>query len=209
LKLARLIFPIFMMASTSAAANDGAYFSLRGGLTSPLDLEYTRPTTLNKISSSYENGWNGAAAIGSKSGNTRFELEGSYQTSKIDSHKVSGVVGGSDGSVGETTVAAAMLNAYYDFDFGDSYLFPYIGVGLGAAQVKYEGHRSTLVGLVDDKDTALAYQGMAGFSYALDDVWNLTMEYRYFGTEGVKLEASKEDVEYTSHSFMAGLTRKF
>jgi OmpA-OmpF porin, OOP family len=75
---------------------------------------------------------------------------------------------------GEATAVALMGNLIYDFN-RDSRFQPYLGVGVGVARVSVN-----VDGYEESSDRSLAYQGMAGFGYALTDQLTLDLGYRYF-----------------------------
>lgn len=207
MKLFRFAFAALMLTTTNAAATDeGSYLALRGGLTSPLDLDYSRPFTSNSVDTDYKEGQHFSVGYGTHLGMARVELEGLFQQADVDTHEVSGF--SSDGSRGAASIAALMVNGYVDFSFGNMTLKPYVGVGLGGAYVTYNKQRTDSINLVDDSKGALAYQGMAGVRYNLNAAWDLTAEYRYFSTEGLNM-LNGEDVDYKAHSVVAGVSRKF
>ena len=91
---------------------------------------------------------------------------------------------------GDLSAFALILNAYYDIDFGGN-LVPYIGGGLGAADLSNEMKSAggTTVGslLVDDCDYVFIYQVGAGLGYRLNRSSNgpdvtVSLDYRYLAS---------------------------
>ncbi|MBU6234714.1 MAG: outer membrane beta-barrel protein, partial [Alphaproteobacteria bacterium] len=65
---------------------------------------------------------------------------------------------------------------------------------------------------LDDGDTALAYQGMAGLDFAFDDALSFYTEYKYFAVDNVKVRTvanNSSDLDYDSHTVSAGLRYSF
>lgn len=77
-----------------------------------------------------------------------------------------------DGDMGVFTV---MVNGYYDHHIAQSKWVPFVGVGLGMADIKFDD------GIDDSTDTVFAYQVKVGTGYMLSKTVTLSAEYRYFG----------------------------
>ncbi len=91
---------------------------------------------------------------------------------------------------GDLSAFALILNAYYDIDFGSN-LVPYIGGGLGAADLSNEMKSAggTTVGglLVDDCDYVFVYQVGGGLGYKLNRSSKghgitVSLDYRYLAS---------------------------
>lgn len=78
---------------------------------------------------------------------------------------------------GEARATALMANLYYDFN-REGRFQPYVGVGVGAANVEAEGGVGPIS--FDDDDTVAAYQGMVGVGIRLTERLDLDVGYRYF-----------------------------
>jgi opacity protein-like surface antigen len=123
----------------------------------------------------------------------RTELEFVYRTNEIGEAPGSAIIG--SGKAEQTSIAA-MLNAYYDFA-NQTRLTPYIGAGVGVAQVSND--RFYIDGITGERtDTleafTLAYQLMAGVSYEIDSGMSTPIEfvlgYRYFTGADVEDEST-------------------
>jgi len=114
----------------------------------------------------FENDWSGHLGIGHGFANG-FRLEGEFAYRSNDFEAFDG----------EATALALMANLYYDFN-RDGRWQPYVGVGVGGAQVEVDG----AVGPIsfDSDDTVFAYQGLAGVAVGLSDRLSLDVGYRYF-----------------------------
>jgi len=133
----------------------------------------------------------------------RTEAELGYRRNGLD--KVSGgafgtvFTGGVDGHV---SALSGMLNVLYDYKTTGE-LTPYIGGGIGAADVTVESDRLA----VNDSDLVFAYQFMGGVRYPLTDHLSLRAGYRFFATTGPEIQGSSG--EYFTHNFEMGLTVGF
>ncbi|HLZ65672.1 MAG TPA: OmpA family protein [Aliidongia sp.] len=141
--------------------------------------------------SDFEPGWVGLGTVGWGFGNGfRAELEGGYRRNDLRGVRNSGVANG--GALGTYSV---MLNGLYDIDPGmfgvDSYGFiPHVGVGVGWARPRFDHASSYNGNVVSGKDDVLAYQGIAGVSYAVMPHLKVDLDYRYFGTENGTFNSS-------------------
>lgn len=184
----------------------------------------------------FDTGYTLSAALGRRFGNgLRGEVELAYQSNDVDTHNnvqaaaipldnedvgvlISGaplqgatvgeVVADGRGSVDTTFL---MANLYYDFaQYGA--LTPYVGGGLGVGFVNVD-YSPSGVGIVDDNDTVLAYQLVAGASYAFNDNTALFAQYRYRATEDVETDVdlfpASLDVENRASVIEAGLRFNF
>jgi opacity protein-like surface antigen len=106
-----------------------------------------------------------------------------------------------------------MANAWYDFDLGLP-ITPYVGGGLGLAQVKISGdlagHR-----LFEKNDSVFAWQVGAGASLPISDAAKLFLDYRYFSADNahLKLEpgfhGGSINADFNSHSLLLGIRFNF
>ena len=70
----------------------------------------------------------------------------------------------------EANIYTALVNGYWDIK-NDTRFTPFLGAGVGYALENASG-----------ADSAFAYQGIAGVSYAIDNNWALTAQYNYLDT---------------------------
>lgn len=206
-----------MMASSAQAA-DG-YVSLFGGgsfLEKPgfSGTSRTHTTTTlfftskQSVDTSFKTGYVLGGNIGVDWGTFRTEFELGYRHNKSSSSarlKTSYSVNGGSfgGSAYSTTsrndiVAAGlnlsawslMANAWYDFhDILPHGITPYVGGGLGFAQVKLSGNLDSIK--LNEKDaTTFAWQLGAGVSYPVTQSMKLFVDYRYFAADSVHLKLS-------------------
>jgi opacity protein-like surface antigen len=171
---------------------DRWYVSAGGGYDLPDDLDDNANGT--NVNIDVDNGFMGQVAVGRYFGSSfRAELALGYRTTELT--EASG--GGATAEVsGDYSVLSAMLNGYYDLHF-DFPIVPYVGVGIGAAMVEFDGVSVGGVTTSSDEATEFAYQGIVGLSWRFAHDFVATVDYRYFGTTG--------DNENSTMTIAAGL----
>jgi len=149
------------------------------------------------LTKQYDVGAVGVISLGWGFGNgLRVELEGNARNNRVS--KLTGTPFPTNSGGNEVTYGA-MANVLYDFDIagwtgGQSYVFPYIGVGAGYAWTNYDSLHSYGTNFPffyksNDTDGNFAYQAIAGLAYPIPGVLglSLTAEYRFFGVlDGAK-----------------------
>ena len=116
-----------------------------------------------------------------------------------------------DGPDGDTTALYGMASGYYDFDL-DLPVTPYVGAGLGYADVTMDGTLPGGFGAIDDSDGVLAYQLAAGVTYDMSEQISLFAGYRWLATEDAELTTAAGrtfESEYQSHNFQVGARFRF
>jgi opacity protein-like surface antigen len=180
------------LAAPAFAAANGPYVGVEGGVTLPNSTDYDVTVTSGANSTTYDNGYRVKKKTGYdvdllagyRLGLLRLEAEGGYQRSNIKSFTPSAALLTGVGTAAGTTATAAnlgvgdhvgvtklMANALLDGDFGGGF-GGYAGVGAGRAWTRFSG----------DKDSAWAYQGIAGLRYALTPNLDAGVKYEYFRT---------------------------
>ena len=139
-------------------------------------------------------------------GGPKAELELAYRGSGLKS-----LAEVNDGKVsGATTSLSVMANGVYQF-LPQAKLHPFVGAGIGMARIGADWKKDS-ERLIDDTAWTFAYQGFAGLAYDIDKNWDVTAQYRYFGTTDADLKSSdgnKVNLGYHSHALLAGVTYKF
>lgn len=151
----------------------------------------------------FDNGWTIAGQVGVKlDSGLRGELEVTYTKYDVATHSGlaagGAVIDGVDVAVltraapsasnptvgqviadgqGSVDTLGVFANAYYDFNAGGSFQ-PYIGAGIGYQRVNVEFMPSG-VPVADDSDSGLAWQAMAGASFAVSETIDLFAQYTY------------------------------
>ena len=141
----------------------------------------------------------------------RTELELSYRSSDVDEDPGATAIG--TGTRRQpVTAKALMANGYYDFINATNYT-PYIGAGIGAAQITTGRLYSVAsTNSAELEGTAMAYQFMTGIGYRMNSEYkpvDLYMGYRYFATEDIEDNVSLPPNDavtfpYRSHSIEVG-----
>lgn len=195
----------------AAAQNQtsGFYVGLGAGVNFAVDQGFSNVPRTSATSGDvdFDMGWVGVGSIGYGFGNgLRLEAELGYRSNGADS------AFGRGGS-GDATVWSGMVNVLYDFATGSAFM-PYIGIGVGVANVNYDGIRGGTGNTVrvSGDDTVFAYQGIVGIGYQVAPQWRLGLDYRYFGTtEGTYGSnfGRSSDAEYAAHSVMFGIRYDF
>ena len=168
----------------------------------------TQGTELNGNGASneldHDTGYIGVLSLGHAYANgLRGEIELGKRSNRVN--KSSGTSTG-----GNSSVLSAMLNGYYDFATGTSFI-PYLGAGIGVGRISVN---ASPVGAnrVNSSGIGLGLQGIAGVGYQLDNNWTSSLEYRYYTLQNAEVNLSNSnrvDADYYSHSIMVGLRYTF
>jgi opacity protein-like surface antigen len=195
------VFALVFITTSAQAADKGMYVSGNLGLTMLSDSDLSEGSINGEIS--FDPGIVIGGALGYDYGNIRAEGEITYRMSDMDEATI-----GFDpvffplcpctGSIdGDVSALSFMANGYYDFPVANSSVAPYLGGGIGVANVSYD-----FAGIGDDSDLVFAYQLMAGIGFEINPSTTLTAGYTYFGTTDADFQGTKATVE--SHNFSLG-----
>ena len=182
------------LALTSpAVARDGShYVGFDAGLLMPNDTDYEYDD-FDIFSTDHKNGYDLDLIFGHDFGFLRAEGELAWKRSTHDEYSSSE---GSFDADGETDVRSIMLNVLGDVG-NDQWAF-YAGGGIGYARVRDQiddsGDGFTL------KDSGFAWQGIAGIRFAMNEMIDIGLKYRYFDTS--EMSDDDLDFDFTSHSIM-------
>lgn len=193
-----------LAGTTAAGAAEGFYAGALAGVTIPSDSDWTGPGQ-DTIEIEYDPGFATGVFLGYDAGMFRGEIETTYYASEVDTLTVTGT---SLGAGADVTALSFMVNAYWDFENSSAFT-PYLGVGIGGANVEFEN--LTILGFSipgDQDDTQFAYQFMAGVDYSLTEMMMLGLSYRYFATTDLEFSGGQE-VEYGAHNLLVGLRFNF
>ena len=195
---------VIYFGGSGLAAADSFYAGLHVGLSFTHETDVAEPVPFY-IDMTFEPGF----AIGGYLG---YELDSGFRFEGEMTIRANGVdeVDGFPLS-GDLSSVAFMGNVLYEFAAGPS-IRPYLGLGIGLANVVMTD--LSLVGstFIDDDDTVLAYQFIAGVGIPLSPVLSLTVDYRFFATENprfVDFAADVIEIEYQNSSLLVGIRSLF
>ena len=191
------------MSSAALAQTNGWYAGAETGLNVVPDTKFKDST--GKVKETNDLGYGVLGQVGYGFGPVRLEGELGWRGNGVDKLNSVNGKGGFD-------AATLMGNVYYDFATGTPWT-PFVGAGIGGADVFANKIRNSSGTLSKDSDLVFAYQGIAGVSYALNESTSLKADYRYLRTtEGSFDEVNslnKAKATYQAHAVMVGFTYKF
>lgn len=188
------------------------YVALRGGAVFADDTSFGVLGT--DVTTSYDTGPFVAGAVGYQFHNTglRAEAELGYLESSVDAHDVGGVAFANDDATGDTSAFFGLASVYYDLPF-NSPIRPFVGGGIGAADVSFENHGTSGTGTVlDDANTAFAWHLTAGVNYDISPNMALEVGYRYMEFDGIDVSATdgtESTIDASNNIVFAGLKYRF
>ncbi len=143
-------------------------------------------------------------AVGYKYGNNfRTDVEFAYRKNDLDKVSFGGFgLTVSEDVGGEVTSTALLLNGYYDVQIGQP-LEPYIGLGLGLAEINVDSADLA----TNDSDIVIAYQIAAGFKYRITDQLSAKAGYKFLATADPTINGT--EAEYMTHNVEFGLVYDF
>lgn len=213
------------LATPALARDDAFYIGAELGPMIVEDIDFDIGALDNAASVDHEYGWDAGGVIGYDFGGFRVEVEGSYRRADVDGINASTTLpvvtaagatvttpaGNYDYAGGRTSALSFMLNGLLDFGPDDG-LQGFVGGGVGVARVKARYALNTNGNLLNDSDTVFAYQALAGIRAPLTDNIDVTVKYRFFNADDVKLVDAlnrSNEARFRSHSVLGGLTFNF
>lgn len=222
----------------SDSDNEGAFnqnFLTGTGTTIPLNTPLPQGTPVG-WTTEFDGGYLVSLGFGRSFGeNFRGELELSMQSNDVSGHnnvsaagialaaEDAGVLIAGSANIGATVGAVVadgrgdvqgtyfMVNGYYDLAT-DSSITPYIGAGIGMANVDVTFNPSG-VGIISDDATAFAYQLMVGLTWRATDVADIYAGYKYRATADIETSVSlfpaNLDIENRSNNIEVGFRYRF
>ncbi|MCZ6643857.1 MAG: porin family protein, partial [Gammaproteobacteria bacterium] len=133
-------------------------------------------------------------------GGWRAELEAAYRRNGLEIIEFDDERGLINTGLSDAVdTASLMVNALYEFDLGLS-LRPYVGIGLGLARVDYElSEYGTGAVILDDSETAFAYQFLVGVGVPLGRRFHLSADYRYWRNVEIDLHLETGEPVSSDH----------
>ncbi len=206
-------FLLALHVPTAFAEEGGLYISLHGGGTFQEEME--NETDDGTFNFKTDSGWLAGGAIGydlrdayPDIGTGRIELEVTSRENDLDEYEDADVETSASGTIKAESI---MLNTIGEYRDGLPWI-PYIGLGAGAARLTLDKLATAGTSLVDDEDTVLAYQGLAGIGLQVACRLYLDLGYRYFAVYDPKFTDATGvdfDAEYASHNVTLGMRLDF
>jgi len=199
------------LTASVASAGQGFYASGKVGVAMVNDLQATGndagvPWT---ITDTLDEGVAIGAGLGYDFGFVRAEMELSFQKNNYEKYTSSwGFIGSY--TDGDLTSTALFANGYYDFKNASPFT-PFVGAGIGYTMLEINDMTSDDGAVTNADDKVLAYQLMAGFSYAINRTLAFDFTYRFVNTTepSFKDRYGTVDYEFTSHNFLMGARVNF
>ncbi len=212
------------LASTALAspalARDGQwYVGVEGGamLVEDIELDITRGASSTTAVFDNDTGYDFGGIVGYDFGAFRLESEVSYREADIEGTSGTFPTGagntiatGTFRTTGDANALSFMLNGLFDFGADDG-LQGFVGGGVGVARVDVHNILSSPTWL-DDSDTGIAWQALAGIRAPLSDSWDVGLKYRYFNAPNVDLVdrlGAQVGTSFKSHSLLGSLIYNF
>lgn len=188
----RMMFVLCILAVSVFAAPAFAAGPYVGGEAGPVFLsDSSNPIGGRDVE--FDTGYGLGAFGGYDFGTWRLEGELSYRKNDLKDFD------------GDISSSGLIGNAYYDFRMVSPSIVPYLGGGLGFADVSLEAPG------VDDDDVVFAYQLAAGVGFVMNKQVTIDLGYKYFATSDPEFatNAGKREAEYKSHNLFLGARYNF
>ncbi len=143
----------------------------------------------------------------------RSELQIGYRSTDVQNISVQGEPSGTSGDLGLLSI---MANGYFEMEIAEGFS-PFVGVGIGWGMPRLDAQNKPGPQQlsIDDTDSVFVFNAMAGGSYALSDVTDVSLGYRYIQTEDISYKstigttAQRMNFEYDAHEVYVGLRFNF
>lgn len=195
------------------AAQEGFYLGIWGGGT--LMDESKGSDQLGRVTVDYKEGTAAGASLGydlgsryPQVGQGRVEIEVAYRRNDLKDIRFAE---GRLAADGDLSVWSVMFNSFGEFHGARPWL-PYVGLGLGYAQLSLNDAQVAGADYADDSDGVFAYQAALGLGYQIGRLVTLDVGYRYFGTLDATFRLADQtsvDWSYDNHAVILGLRVKF
>ncbi|MCE9521338.1 MAG: outer membrane beta-barrel protein [Alphaproteobacteria bacterium] len=219
--LATTALAVMAVAAPAQAAGSGWYLSLSGGANWLNDNDFVASNGVDTVTfnSESDTGFFIGGAVGYSLGQLvtpglRVEVEVAYRQNQVDGDWASTTGGENDSGLldYDHSTTSVMANAWYDFDVGG--LKPYVGGGIGWADVNVDGNYvGALDPILDYSDDGFAWQVGGGINFQVAPNMQLGLGYRYFSGPDVTILAPNlptntltQDLEYDNHTVLATIS---
>ena len=150
-------------------------------------------------------GFNVGGAIGAKFRKYfRAEIAFTYRESEVDAASVQNEARSGSGAI---SLLAVLVNGYAEYDLGVG-VIPYLGLGIGwgSAEIDAKNKAGALQLKLEGRDSVFTWNVMAGGSYPVNDVLDVSLGYRYIATEDTRINSKvrnlgsrRLDSEFDAH----------
>ena len=176
---------------------DGWYFGLEGGA---VMVNETQFAGLVGTRIEFDHGYGVLGTIGYAFKDSNWRMEGEVGFRENNNTYFGGKRVPPEGKLKEWT---GMINAVYDIKMGSDKWGLAVGAGVGI-----DNPRLTAGDGTDSNDKVFAAQGIAGFTYRVNQHWDLVLNYRYLWVGGAELQASvlpvAREVDLEKHTITVG-----
>lgn len=181
----------------AAQKNIKWYVSGALGYAGLMDSDYSGPGGIGSGTTSWD-------------ANIAYSLAGGAEFTKVSARAELEIWGQNNDGDGDdphkASIAAFMLNGYYDFQ-NKSQFIPYLLAGVGFANYNLDPGASS--GYTDGSTGVGAFQLGAGVGYAVAENWIIDLKYKYFMTSDPEIEVegstSKFETECSGHQALVGV----
>lgn len=208
-----------LLFSEQAVAQDahraGFYLGINGGLTFPTNSKGHIFDGHAQTSLRFDRGLTAGFMAGYDFGRFfRAEFEFNYKKADMDTFSVTySPKTYNYQQSGEVRLFSYMANAYLQYPL-TNHVVPYIGVGVGLADVKMDKPCALHKCHGTTGDRMLAYQGIVGVGVNITENITISADYRYFTTRAARFETNvlfepTMKTRLSSHNVMIGIRYKF
>lgn len=211
-KILVVVICIFIFLLSANVFAEGPYISANVGVSWLDDAELTGSDLGINLESDmeFDTGFLLGAALGYDFGQLRIEGEMGYRFHDIDEWKdvtVNGTNFGDFNGDGDVATLSLLVNGYVDFAPPNYPVTPYIGGGIGFANIDMNDLELEDDFIGDEDDTVFAYQLAAGVAFAVNPYMTLDLGYRYFATSDPEFD--EIEAEYDSHNISLAVRFSF
>jgi len=177
------------------------------------------PGSTLQLSNSIETGTGALISVGHARDAWRVELEYGRQNNDSDSYTTQSPFVATLPQDGSTDIRRLMANAYFSFREPVARLRPYLGLGVGRAEVSVVRINAVAAAptappqrRVDFDETGSAWQAIAGVSWSISPKLDLSAQYRWWDrgdVEGLDLRGERVVIGVASHNLDLGLRYAF
>lgn len=191
--------------ASAAVPVDGWYTSVFGGYTYIPPNIYNFAYGVFRDEVGYNNGYNAGGRVGYQSNPIRYEVEYTYLRAETKHFNLNFIT--QLGVTGFTAANLIMANIYYDCPEMLPAISPFIGLGIGYANLKAEldSIGPFFPSYFSTTDSAFAYQGTVGLTYNFSENYAANLAYRYVATDN----SSNFGKVYQAHMASVGAIYRF